>query len=168
MAPKKGKTGGKKGKKTKNSNDDVEITRELVYKDIEQFQEYAQVQRLLGNCRCEVQCFDGLTRLGNIRGNMRKKVWIKAGDLVLVSLREYENNKCDIIYLYKPKEVRMLKSYGEIPDSVKVNETSDLADKNEEVDIGVDFKEEGEVSEEDEEKDKEEFKNNFDENFDNI
>lgn len=166
MAPKKGKTGGKKGKKTKNSNSDAEIIRELVYKDIEQFQEYAQVQRLLGNCRCEVQCFDGLIRLGHIRGNMRKKVWIKAGDLVLVSLREYENSKCDIIYLYKPNEARTLKSYGEIPDNVKVNET-DLTDKNEEVDIGVDFKEEGESSD-DEEKDKKEFKNNFDENFDNI
>ena len=37
--------------------------------------------------------FDGVTRLGHIRGKMRKKVWVSAGDIVLVGLREYQDDK---------------------------------------------------------------------------
>ena len=96
---------------------------------------------------------------------MRKKQWVKQGDVILVSLREYEDAKCDIIYLYKPKEVKNLKIYGEIPDTVKVNE--DIVDKEDEQDIGIDF-EEKDPDEEIEEKKKDEFKKDFELNFDAI
>ena len=39
--------------------------------------EYAQVVKLLGNGRLEAKCQDGETRLGQIRGQMRKKVGFK-------------------------------------------------------------------------------------------
>lgn len=43
--------------------------------------EYAQVVKMLGNGRLEAKCQDGETRLGQIRGQMRKKVsCIGAGD----------------------------------------------------------------------------------------
>ena len=46
----------------------------------------------------EGNCFDGKIRLCKIRGTLtRKKVWIGAGDLVLVSLRDFEDDKCDVI-----------------------------------------------------------------------
>jgi translation initiation factor 1A len=66
----------------KNNPSTAEIERELIFKV--ESQEYAQVTKLLGNCRLEVQCFDGKTRLANIRGSMRKKVWIKINDVVLI------------------------------------------------------------------------------------
>lgn len=37
-------------------------------------EEYAQVVKMLGNGRLEAKCQDGETRLGQIRGQMRKKV----------------------------------------------------------------------------------------------
>lgn len=49
------KKGGKKGKKGKKPTTEI-VTRELVFKDVEQSQEYAQVIRLLGSCRCELSC----------------------------------------------------------------------------------------------------------------
>ena len=49
--------------------------------------------RMLGNGRCECFCFDGTTRLGHIRGKMRKKVWVSAGDIVLCGLRDYQDEK---------------------------------------------------------------------------
>ena len=158
------KKGGKKTKKHKKVQANPE-DRLLVFKDVEQFQEYAQAQKVLGSARFEVYCFDGKTRLATVRGNMRKKQWVKQGDVILVSLREYEDAKCDIIYLYKPKEVKNLKIYGEIPDTVKVNE--DIVDKEDEQDIGIDF-EEKDPDEEIEEKKKDEFKKDFELNFDAI
>ena len=156
------KKGQKKGKKIKDSDD---IERTLVFKDTLQLQEYAQVVKLLGNCRCEVNCVDGTTRLAHIRGNMRKKVWIKAGDIVIVSLREYEDAKCDIIYLYKLRESKKLKIYKEIPESFKINE--DMLENVNEEDIGVDFETEDDKKNK-EDMEKEEFNKNFEQNFYDI
>ena len=65
------KNKGKGGKNRRRGKNDSEEKRELEFKD--DGQEYAQVLRMLGNGRCEVQCFDGVKRLAHIRGKMRKK-----------------------------------------------------------------------------------------------
>lgn len=74
--------------------------------------EYAKVERLLGNGRLEAYCFDGVKRLCHIRGKMRKKVWINSGDIILVSLRDYQDQKADVILKYLNDEARTLKSIG--------------------------------------------------------
>ena len=61
---------------------------------------------MLGNGRVEAQCFDGTKRLAHIRGKMRKKVWINQGDIVLLSLRDFQDDKADVIVKYTPDEVR--------------------------------------------------------------
>merc|ERR1712048_398582 len=94
---------------------------ELVFK--EDGQEYGQVMRMLGNGRCEVNCFDGTKRLCHIRGKMRKKVWVNQGDIVLVSLRDFQDEKGDIIVKYTAEEARNLKTYGELPEGTKINAT---------------------------------------------
>merc|ERR1712014_435945 len=86
-------------------------------------QEYAQVTKMLGNGRLKAMCFDGVERLCHIRGKLRKKVWIAQPDIVLVGLRDYQDAKADVILKYSPDEARNLKSYGEFPESVKINET---------------------------------------------
>jgi len=37
-------------------------------------------------------CFDGKDRLCRIRGSLRKITWINVGDIVLIGLREYQDN----------------------------------------------------------------------------
>merc|ERR1719300_1904683 len=71
-------------------------------------------------------CFDGVERLCHIRGKLRKKVWIAQSDIVLVDLRDYQDAKADVILKYSPDEARNLKSYGEFPESIKINETVDF------------------------------------------
>lgn len=60
---------------------------------------------MLGNGRLEAQCFDGEKRLAHIRGKMRKKVWINQGDIILISLREFQDDKADVIVKYTVEEV---------------------------------------------------------------
>jgi translation initiation factor 1A len=55
---------------------------------------------MLGNGRLEAQCFDGARRLAHIRGKLRKKVWINQGDIILLSLRDYQDEKGDVIMKY--------------------------------------------------------------------
>ncbi|KAI9838899.1 MAG: Translation initiation factor 1A [Sarea resinae] len=85
--------------------------------------EYAQVVKMLGNGRLEALCFDGEKRLAHIRGKLRKKVWINQGDIILLSLRDYQDEKGDVILKYSADEARSLKAYGELPETAKINET---------------------------------------------
>ncbi|GMJ01271.1 hypothetical protein HRI_003796300 [Hibiscus trionum] len=137
MPKNKGK-GGKNRKRGKNEADDEK--RELVFK--EDGQEYAQVLRMLGNGRCEAMCIDGTKRLCHIRGKMHKKVWIAAGDIILVGLRDYQDDKADVILKYMPDEARLLKAYGELPENTRLNEG--IVDEEDEggVDDYVEFEDE--------------------------
>ena len=49
---------------------------------------------------------------------MKKKVWIGMGDLVICSLREFENEKCAVVLKYLPDEIRQLKAQGEVPQDL--------------------------------------------------
>ena len=99
---------------------------------------------MLGNGRCELYCFDGTRRLGHIRGKMRKKVWINVGDVVLVGLRDYQDDKCDIILKYTADEARTLQRKGELPDNIVLNEgTGDGGGADVEFDIEIGEAEDG-------------------------
>jgi len=102
---------------------------------------------MLGNGRLEAQCFDGQRRLAHIRGKLRKKVWINQGDIILLSLRDYQDEKGDVILKYAPDEARSLKAYGELPENAKINETDTYGDQGDEG-IGFEFDEDRDDSEE--------------------
>ena len=107
---------------------------------------------MLGNGRLEAMCFDGVKRLCHIRGKLRKKVWINQSDIVLIGLRDYQDAKADVILKYSTDEARNLKSYGEFPESVKINETVDLIggfDLDDEIEFGSDVDSDDSGSEDD-------------------
>ena len=125
----------RKSKGTKRKTNREPTRRNLELKD--DGQEYAQVQMMLGNGRCRVYCFDGVERLAHIRGALRHKVWIRLSDFVLVGLRDYQQDKCDIILRYSTEEVRTLKSMGELPENTTL--TSEPTTKEEEETCNFDF-----------------------------
>ena len=95
---------------------------------------------MLGNGRLEAQCFDGEKRLAHIRGKLRKKVWINQGDIILLSLRDFQDAKGDVILKYTADEARNLKAYGELPETAKINETDTYpGEGDEEVEFDFDI-----------------------------
>ncbi|VDM53204.1 unnamed protein product [Angiostrongylus costaricensis] len=120
MPKNKGK-GGKNRRRGKNENDFMK--RELDTKDVGQ--EYGQVSKMLGNGRVLAFCFDGKQRVCHIRGKLRKKVWINTGDIILVGLRDYQDDKGDVILKYTPDEARRLKERNELPEHAKINENDE-------------------------------------------
>jgi len=123
MPKNKGK-GGKNRRRGKNQNEGEKHDIPLKSDG----QEYAQVMRMLGNGRLEASCFDGKTRLCHIRGKMRKKVWVNQGDIVLIGLRDFQDDKADVIMKYTSEEARRLKAQGELPDNAKINEVDKIGD----------------------------------------
>lgn len=104
----KNKLGGNKAKRGKN------YTPERTFILKEPDQEYATVIKTLGDGRFQLECKDGINRLGLVRGKMRKRVWVNEGDIVLVGLRDYEDNKADIIHKYTQDEAKKLVNIKEI------------------------------------------------------
>merc|ERR1712198_476319 len=76
----------------------------------------------------------------HIRGKLRKKVWINQSDIILVGLRDYQDAKADVIQKYSADEARNLKSYGEFPESIKINKTVDFVggDLDDDIEFGSD------------------------------
>ena len=109
--------GGKNKRRCKKKNDGGQ--RELILK--EEGQVYAQITKILGCGRMEAKCFDNETRVCVIRGKMNKRNWITIGDVILLSLREYQDKTGDIIGKYTSTEVQSLRQSGEIPDSITIN-----------------------------------------------
>ena len=127
--------GGKGCKKMKNSSVD-DSNRVLLFK--ETGQDYAVVKELLGSGRCRCVFSDHKTeRLCIIRGNMRKRSVhrIHKGDLVLVSLRDFQDDKADIVHLYTPYEVCSLVAYNEIEQSLTTSGMIEEHGSNDEEDV---------------------------------
>ncbi len=78
-------------------------------------QEYAKVTKMLGNGRVSAICNDGKTRLCIIPGRFRKKkIWINADDVILLNIRDYQDNKADIIHRYTSNEAKKLLTIKEL------------------------------------------------------
>ena len=70
------------------------------------------LEQRMGGSRTKVRCLDGITRLCRIPGRLKRKLWIREGDIILVEPWEYDNAKGDIIFKYKPTHIEWLKAKG--------------------------------------------------------
>jgi len=69
--------------------------------------------RLLGFDRLMVKCQDGNERLCRIRGKMKRRVWIREGDVVLVSPWDFQSDKRgDVIWRYTRGQAEWLRRNG--------------------------------------------------------
>ena len=123
--------GGSKHKKYARNRFGVAKTKLSDLKKTEN-QEYAFVKDVLGNCRFKLICWDKKERLGILRGKMKKRQWVTRGEIVLASLREFQDDKCEIIQKYTSDQVNILKKHNLISESfIKDGKTFDNEADNE-------------------------------------
>jgi translation initiation factor 1A len=68
------------------------------------------VVKMLGFDRVVVRCTDGKERFCRIRGKMKRRVWIREGDVVLVSPWEFQSDsKGDIEWRYTKNQADWLR-----------------------------------------------------------
>ena len=97
--------------KVANNNYNIDLQHEV----------YAYVIKLLGNCRVLVLCDNGTEAVGVIRGSMRrfnKRVLIETGDILAVSMRDFQDNKVDIVHKYNAEQCKILINNKEISDTL--------------------------------------------------
>lgn len=70
------------------------------------------VEGLLGANKLRVRCMDGIVRLTRIPGKMKKRMWIREGDVIIIVPWSFQNEKADIIWRYSPPQVNWLERKG--------------------------------------------------------
>ncbi|MGA1975761.1 MAG: translation initiation factor eIF-1A [Conexivisphaerales archaeon] len=76
---------------------------------------FGRVVKLLGSDHIMVRASDGVTRIGRIRGKLKRKIWIREGDIVLVAPWDFKAaERCDILWRYTVAQVDQLKEKGQI------------------------------------------------------
>jgi translation initiation factor 1A len=70
---------------------------------------FGSAELMLGANHIKIRCFDGVTRTGRIKGKIKKKVWIREGDVLVVVPWSFQDEKCDIIYRYTRPQVEWLR-----------------------------------------------------------
>ena len=70
------------------------------------------VESLMGANKLRVRCMDGVVRLTRIPGKMKKRIWIREGDVIILVPWSFQNDKADIIWKYSPPQVSWLERKG--------------------------------------------------------
>lgn len=124
--------------KKPNKNVPIKEARSLLIKTDDH--EYGVVSKKLGNGRFLIKL--NLTNkevVGRLCGKFRvksqkKNNWVDIDTVVLVGLRDFQDDVVDIVHVYTPEEVRTLKRDGEYLEETGTRENKEVED-----DVGFDF-----------------------------
>ena len=70
------------------------------------------IEQRLGGARMMVSCTDKIPRNCRVPGRLKRELWLRPGDVVLIELWEFDKNKGDVIYKYHPASIEWLKKNG--------------------------------------------------------
>lgn len=70
------------------------------------------IEQRLGGNKMMVNCLDGKTRNCRVPGRLKRRLWLRPGDIVIIQPWELDKNKGDIILKYRPNQVEWLKKKG--------------------------------------------------------
>lgn len=96
--------------KKKQLTPEEEIARTRIPKEGEVL---AIIEQMLGSDKLKVQCDDGNERIARIPGRLRKRVWMRVGDLILIQpWKVMSDKRADVIWRYTKTQARWLQEKG--------------------------------------------------------
>lgn len=95
-----------------------QVKNESALKEIripEEGEMFGRVLKMLGGENVMIKCTDGLTRRGRIRGKLKRRVWIRDNDIVIIAPWDFkEKERGDIVWRFTLPQVDWLKQNGHI------------------------------------------------------
>ena len=76
---------------------------------------FAFAEQILGGRRVTVLCEDGETRMARIPGKMRRRQWVRDGDLIIVWPWDFQDAKADVKHRYSKTQAMYLSRKGVLP-----------------------------------------------------
>ena len=114
--PKKNK--GKKSKKNQPPTDEVNLRVKLPYRPKGEI--FAVAETFQGGSRLQLICEDGERRMGRIPGKLRRRMWVRENDLLIVVPWSFQDSKADVKFRYTPTQTSNLKRRGKIPEILDI------------------------------------------------
>jgi len=97
-------------KKLQPTPEEVEISRIRLPKKEEVL---GSVEMMLGGDKVRAKCDDGFTRICRIPGKLRKRIWIRTGDLILIQPWKVQTEgRGDIVFRYTSTQANWLERKG--------------------------------------------------------
>ena len=79
---------------------------------------FAIADNILGGRRVSVVCADGKTRMARIPGKMRRRQWVREGDLIIIWPWDFQDSKADVKHRYSKTQAIYLSRKGVLPEIV--------------------------------------------------
>ncbi len=95
--------------KKKSENNEQKITRVPLPK---QGEVIGIIEQRLGGNKMMVECLDNKKRNCRVPGRLRRRLWLRPNDVVIIKPWELDNTKGDILLKYKPNQIDWLKKKG--------------------------------------------------------
>jgi translation initiation factor 1A len=95
---------------------------------------FALAEQILGGRRVSVLCADGETRLARIPGKMRRRQWVREGDLIIVWPWDFQDAKADVKHRYSKTQSMYLSRKGVLPEAVDMFGMNTRQDDDDEFD----------------------------------
>ena len=70
------------------------------------------IEQRAGGSRMIVRCIDGKTRNCRVPGRLRRALWLRENDIVIVEPWEFNDDRGDVLFKYNPTQVQWLKKKG--------------------------------------------------------
>ena len=110
----------KKNKKNKKNipepTENIRVT--LPYKPKGEM--FAVAETFQGGSRLQLICEDGKRRMGRIPGKLRRRMWVRENDLLIVVPWSFQDSKADVKFRYTPTQTSNLKRKGKIPEILDI------------------------------------------------
>ena len=100
-----------KNNKFRNNSDEPRIARAPLPKGREVI---GIVDQRHGGNKMKVKCVDGKERVGRVPGRLKRHLWLKPEDVVILEPWELDDTKADILLKYKPNQIAWLKKEGHL------------------------------------------------------
>ena len=112
------KTTATNKKKSSNDNEEANIRVTLQYKPKGEM--FAVAETFQGGSRLQLICEDGERRMGRIPGKLRRRMWVRENDLLIVVPWSFQDSKADVKFRYTPTQTANLKKLGKIPEILDI------------------------------------------------
>jgi translation initiation factor 1A len=95
---------------------------------------FALAEQILCGRRVTVLCADGETRMARIPGKMRRRQWVREGDLIIVWPWDFQDAKADVKHRYTKTQAMYLSRKGVLPADVDIFGMNTAVDDDDEHD----------------------------------
>ena len=112
----KNKKNKKNKKNTPEPTENIRVT--LPYKPKGEM--FAVAETFQGGSRLQLICEDGKRRMGRIPGKLRRRMWVRENDLLIVVPWSFQDTKADVKFRYTPTQTSNLKRKGKIPEILDI------------------------------------------------